>query len=235
MTLLPADGTYLVHIGDTARHAGEEYGYRLRISAPRPDFELRVVPSSVSIPLKSSATVSIYAVRKDGFTGPIQLALKDPPADVTAAPVVIPANQTLAKLTIKGGATPMDAPVRLAVTGSALLGTQETVRDAVPAEDRMQAFLWRHLVPASDLLALVFDPKYQAPPKRVPPARPPQLMGPPASAATPPPVATTPTPGTTNNPANKSPAAAKPKFTQQQIAGRLRQLKLLYEEGLLTD
>jgi len=29
--------------------------------------------------------------------------------------------------------------------------------------------------------------------------------------------------------------AAKPKFTKQQIAGRLRQLKLLYEEGLLTD
>jgi hypothetical protein len=99
----------------------------------------------------------------------------------------------------------------------------------------MQAFLWRHLVPASDLLALVFDPKYQAPPKRVPPARPPQLMGPPASAATPTPVATTPTPGTKDAPAANPPAAAKPKFTQQQIAGRLRQLKLLYEEGLLTD
>jgi hypothetical protein len=235
MTQLPADGTYFVHIGDTARHAGEEYGYRLRISAPRPDFELRVVPSSVNIPLKSSTTVSIYAVRKDGFTGPIQLALQDPPADFTAAPVVIPANQTLAKLTIKSGATPTPTPVRLSITGSAPPGTRETVREAVPAEDRMQAFLWRHLVPASDLLALVFDPKYQAPPKRVPPARPPQLMGPPASAATPTPVATTPTPGTKDAPAANPPAAAKPKFTQQQIAGRLRQLKLLYEEGLLTD
>ena len=30
-------------------------------------------------------------------------------------------------------------------------------------------------------------------------------------------------------------AAAKPKFSKQQIVGRLRQLKLLYEEGLLTD
>lgn len=30
-------------------------------------------------------------------------------------------------------------------------------------------------------------------------------------------------------------AAAKPKFTKQQITGRLRQLKLLYEDGLLTD
>lgn len=31
------------------------------------------------------------------------------------------------------------------------------------------------------------------------------------------------------------PAAGKPKFTKQQIAGRLRQLKLLHDEGLLTD
>jgi len=31
------------------------------------------------------------------------------------------------------------------------------------------------------------------------------------------------------------PLAGKPKFTKQQVAGRLRQLKLLYEEGLLTD
>ena len=46
---LPADGTYYVHIGDTARNGGEEYAYRLRISAPRPDFALRVVPSSIGL------------------------------------------------------------------------------------------------------------------------------------------------------------------------------------------
>lgn len=31
------------------------------------------------------------------------------------------------------------------------------------------------------------------------------------------------------------PNAPKPKFTKQQVAGRLRQLKLLFEEGLLTE
>ena len=48
MVKLPADGTYYVHLGDTARNGGEEYAYRLRISAPQPDFALRVVPSSVA-------------------------------------------------------------------------------------------------------------------------------------------------------------------------------------------
>lgn len=31
------------------------------------------------------------------------------------------------------------------------------------------------------------------------------------------------------------PAAGKPKFTKQQVAGRLRQLRQLYEEGLITE
>jgi len=220
LTQLPADGTYFVHIGDTAGHAGKEFGYRLRISAPRPDFALRVVPSSVSLPLNSSAVLSVYAMRKDGFTGPITVTLQNPPPGFSAKPVVIPPNQTLAKFSFKGGSTP--APVQLTVVGSAMLdnstpGSTATVHTAVPAEDRMQAFLWRHLVPASDLQVLVFDPKYQPPPKRVAPTRPPPPPTPPPFIG---PLQTTP---------------PMPKFTKSQISGRLQQLKRLYEEGLLTD
>ena len=40
---------------------------------------------------------------------------------------------------------------------------------------------------------------------------------------------------TANANARVAAAAAKPKFTKQQIAGRLRELKRLFEEGLLTD
>jgi hypothetical protein len=229
ITQAPADGTYFVHIGDTARHSGDAYAYRLRLSAPQPDFELRVVPSSVTIPIKSSATVSVYAVRKDGFTGPIQLSLKNPPPGFTAAPAVIPENQTLVKLTLKGSPTPTSTPVQLSVTGTALLGTRESVREAVPADDRMQAFLWRHLVPATELLAIIADPQYQPPPMRVAPPRPMPLVGPPPPAPEPPPFVGPPVP------AGYPSTPTQPKFTPKQIEGRLRQLKLLYQDGLLTD
>ena len=46
---LPADGTYYLHLGETQDHDGPDYAYRLRISPPRPDFELRVTPSSRSV------------------------------------------------------------------------------------------------------------------------------------------------------------------------------------------
>jgi hypothetical protein len=235
-TKLPADGNYFVHIGDTARKGGVEYGYRLRMSAPQPDFELRIVPSSVSLPINSTTALTVYAARKDGFAGPIKLTLKDPTSGFSAAPVTLPANQTTARIAIKAGAVTMKEPVRLSIIGTAKVGEQEIVRTAIAAEDRMQAFLWRHLVPASDLQVVAFDPRVPPPPKRIAPERPAvadttsiiaavAARLEPAGAngsATPPSAASTPTP-------------PKPKFTKQQIVGRLRQLKLLYEEGLLTD
>ncbi len=167
MTKLPADGTYFVHLADTGRSGGAEYAYRLRISAPRPDFALRVVPSSIALRSKSSTSVSVYAIRKDGFTDPISITLKDPPAGFVASPVSLVGTQQVARVTIKADLKDTKAPVNLQLVGKAKAGSTEIARMAVPAEDRMQAFLWRHLVPAEDFKALVYDPNYQPPPKRV--------------------------------------------------------------------
>ena len=170
---LPADGAYYVHLGDTVRNGGEEYAYRLRISNAQPDFALRVVPSSVSLRGKSSAQVSVYGIRKDGFNGPIKLSLRNPPPGFSAEPVSLTGTQEVARLTIKTTLAETAEPVNLTVAGRAKVGEQEVSHDAVPAEDRMQAFLWRHLVPAAELKVLVFNPSAAPPPKRVPRAHPP--------------------------------------------------------------
>jgi hypothetical protein len=217
MLKLPADGTYYVHLGDTARHGGEEYAYRLRISGPRPDFALRVVASSVSLRSQSSGSVNVYAIRKDGFSGPIKLALKNPPDGFSAYPAGMWGNQLTARFAVKTDRVDTKQPVSLVIEGRARIGGREVSRLAVPAEDRMQAFLWRHLVPAQELAVMVFDPSYEPPPKRVPRVYPPSVSE--LTAAT----------------AAIKAADGKQKFTKKQVAGRLRQLKLLFEEGLLTD
>jgi len=217
MVKLPADGTYCVHLGDVARQGGEEYAYRLRISPPQPDFALYVVPSSLALRGKATGPVNVHAIRKDGFTGPIKLGLKDPPAGFSSSPSSLSPTQEVTRLTVRTDLTDAKQPVSLCVEGRAKIGQRDVAHQAVPAEDRMQAFLWRHLVPAEELKVLVFDPSYQPPPKRVPRAPAPSAV------ETKPPVEAV------------DPAAGKPKFTKQQAAGRLRQLKLLFEEGLLTD
>ena len=285
VTRIPPDGVCFIHLADTARQGGEAYAYRLRVSAPRPDFDLRVVPSSLSMRSKAAASLTVFVLRRDGFTGDISLGLKNPPPGFSAAPVTLTAKQESARLTLKNSLRNTPQPVDLIVEGRARIGDREVVRAAVPAEDRMQAFLWRHLVPAENLVAWVYDPGFKPPPKRVPP--PPQavVQGPksagaalggdmqemtamsaavpsdgmqemtaiktasktdkPASPAPPPakpstapaePATATPTPAAPAKPATATPAApAPPKFTKQQVAARLRQLKLLYEDWLLTD
>jgi hypothetical protein len=210
MFQLPADGDYYVHLGDTGRHGGEAYAYRLRISPPQPDFALRVVPSSAALRSRSTAALTVYSIRKDGFADPIKLSLKNPPQGFTAAAVTMSANQEVTRIMVKTDLTGTKEPVDLVVQGTAEIGDREVSHDAVPTEDMMQAFLWRHLVPAEDLQVLVYNSSYQPPPKRVRPA-------------------SLPKPEIVKDPADK------PKFTKSQVAGRLRQINALYQEYLITD
>jgi hypothetical protein len=46
-------------------------------------------------------------------------------------------------------------PISLRLWGRAKIGGREVQRPAVAAEDMMQAFLWRHLVPSQELLVAV--------------------------------------------------------------------------------
>ena len=55
-------------------------------------------------------------------------------------------------MTLTGPSSGGDEVVRLNLEGRALIEGREVVRPAVPAEDMMQAFAYRHLVPARELL-----------------------------------------------------------------------------------
>lgn len=154
--------------------------------------------------------MTVYVDRKDGLQAPIRLTLKDAPKGISASPTFITGTQPVAQLTIKAGPDSPTGPFDLVVEGKATVGSDEIVRQAVPSEDRMQAFLWRHLVPTQDLKAYVFDPSVDV-------SKPRRKRDSAAAAA----VAT-------------DGAAGKAKFTKAQVAGRLRQLDRLFDEGLLS-
>jgi hypothetical protein len=148
---LPADGTYYLRLADAQHQGGPEYGYRLRLSAPRPDFALRVVPSSLSVRAGTSIPLTVYALRKDGFTNEIALALKDAPAGFALSGARVPAGQDQVRLTLTAPPMPRQEPLKLSLEGRATIAGTTLVRPGVPADDMMQAFAYRHLVPAQDL------------------------------------------------------------------------------------
>ena len=181
-TTLPADGTYYLHISDAQHKGGEVYGYRLRISPPRPDFELRVVPSTINARAGATVPITVYALRKDGFSGDIALALKDAPSGFVLNGGRVPADKDEAKLSLKAPPTSIKEPVSLCLEGRAVIKGREIVRPAVPADDMMQAFFYRHLVPAKDLKVAVIGPQgpwrgRAAPPRQGPAKSPPTGPG----------------------------------------------------------
>jgi hypothetical protein len=152
---LPKNGAYYVHLTDTQQKGGPEYAYRLRISRPQPDFELRVVPANVNARPGMSVPVSVYALRHDGFKGEIALKLKDAPEGFVINGGVIPAGQDKVRVTLTVPANHIEKPRHLALEGKASVAGKEVRRTAVPAEDMMQAFAYRHLVTAQEWLVRV--------------------------------------------------------------------------------
>jgi hypothetical protein len=152
---LPADGIYYVHLTDTQGQGGPEFAYRLRISEPQPDFALRVVPSSISLRTDMSAPLTVFALRRDGFTNAIDLKLKDAPEGFSLSGARIAGNQDKAQFTLKAPPQSSENPTAISIEGDALIAGKLVTHDAVPAEDMMQAFIYRHLVPSKELAVVV--------------------------------------------------------------------------------
>jgi hypothetical protein len=150
---LPANGTYYIHVGDTQHNGGPEYAYRLRISPPRPDFELRVTPSAINATGGVNVPITVHVLRRDGFSGSVALALKGAPRNLTLSGGLVPAGRDNIRLTlfVPPAAAQFGEPIDLSLEGRAVVQGHEVVRMAVPADDMMQAFAYHHLVPAEAL------------------------------------------------------------------------------------
>jgi hypothetical protein len=155
MLKLPADGAYYVQVSDAQGHGADACAYRLRISAPRPDFRVLMDPSSLLLTAGSPTTVAVHVLRQDGFAGDVEVALKDAPEGFGLAGGRVPAGKESADVRILVPGRAAAGPVELDLQATAQIDGQAVTRPVAPADDEMQAFLWRHLVPSQDLLAVV--------------------------------------------------------------------------------
>lgn len=156
-TRLPSEGTYFVQVGDAQGRGGDAFAYRLRVGPPAADFALRCTPASVNVRAGLAAPLQVYALRKDGFSGPIEISLVDAPSGAVLSGGRIPAGRDSVRMTLSVNHGKTREPFVLALAGHALIDGRVVTRPVVPAEDRMQAFLYRHLVPADALYVAVLD------------------------------------------------------------------------------
>ncbi len=160
---LPEDGVYAVYLSDAQHQGGEAYAYRLRMSAPRPDFTLRATPSSINVRAGFFAPLKVYALRRDGFDGEIEVVLRDAPPGFALSGGRIPKGRDCVRMTVAAPRKPLGEPVELRLEGRATIDGQVMSRPVVPAEDLMQAFIYRHLTPSQQLMAAVLESKRRVP------------------------------------------------------------------------
>lgn len=156
---LPEKGTYYIRLDDVQGKGGADFSYRLTLAQEQPDFRLRIIPSSLRIPKDGSAVATVHALRSGGFNGEITLSLAGSTGGIEILRNVIPAGADKAKIVIAATPQATTGLMPLEFTGMAQCGGQTVRRRVVPAEDMMQAFLYRHLVPAQELLIQITQPE----------------------------------------------------------------------------
>lgn len=150
---LPASGTYYLSIRDTQNKGGDMFAYRLQLREPKPEFTLRVAPSSVHISRGSSANVTVYLQRVDGFTGDVAVALSNAPEGMTLQCPAFGTNESV-KAVLRTSSKMNAGRFSLSMTGESADGSRKAV---LPSEDMMQAFAYRHLVAAEEFIVTVDD------------------------------------------------------------------------------
>ena len=152
---LPHKGSYFLRISDAQQNGGPDFAYRLRISHPMPDFELRLVPSSINLRPGMSVPATVHVIRRDGFAGAISLTLKDAPQGLVLKGGEVPAGVNSVRVTLTAPSQALSAPQELSLQGEASIGGRVVRHVAIPADDMEQAFAWHHLVPAQQGYVMV--------------------------------------------------------------------------------
>jgi hypothetical protein len=96
----PADGEYVVRIGDARGLGGETFAYHLAVRLPRPDFTLAVSPEDPNVPRGATTLVTASITRLDDFDGPVLVTAENLPPGITSTPAVIERGMSTSSLAL---------------------------------------------------------------------------------------------------------------------------------------
>jgi hypothetical protein len=146
---LRQDGPHVVRLFCVQDRTGP---YRLRIAEAHSQATVIATPAAVTAPPGGSAVLTLHVLRREGFSGPLRIAC-DGPLRVDGGLVPAGVDQLRLTLTAPPEAGGVVLPALRAVADD---GSTQAVG---AAEDQMQAFLWRSLVPLpASVVAVQGDP-----------------------------------------------------------------------------
>jgi hypothetical protein len=156
--IAPEDGDYFVRLSDLRGEQGEDYAYRLTLREAVPDFQLSADPANLNLPRGGAATVTVTALRYDGFDGPIEVQAGNLPAGITATEGTIVPGESSTVLTLFAEAgLKLEQAVPLHVVGRGTLQGEKVERVA-NADDKLR---YLALSESADVEVVVESPEVE--------------------------------------------------------------------------
>jgi hypothetical protein len=136
----PADGDYLLRIGDLNHKGGPTAIYYIEADWALPDFTLRSDPDKAMIGPGSRTAWYVHVNRLNGFTGPVHVEVRGLPKGVSVSPLTILPAMTQGLLVLSAAADAPREAANVQIVGTATVdqpgGHQQTlVRMATPNEE----------------------------------------------------------------------------------------------------
>lgn len=116
----PTDGTYVIEVRDLHLRGGDDFVYYIDVSPAEPTFELYLDTDKTQLTAGTSAVIFARAVKKNEFTGEIQLAVDGLPPGVTArCGRILPGKETDGCIILTAEENAKPAAVNVTVKGVA--------------------------------------------------------------------------------------------------------------------
>lgn len=128
----PADGEYAVRIGDARNQGGPEFGYRLTVRPPRPDFTVSFSPTAPSVWKGGAVPMTVTVNRIDGFDGPVQVKLENLPPGFEAPATFIESDQQSTAFAFYATPSAMNPPAMtppIKLVARAMIDGKEIIRE----------------------------------------------------------------------------------------------------------
>ncbi len=153
-------GKYFFRIRETQGKGGPEYAYRVVVSEPQQDFALRLMPINRSIAPGGTAELTAQVIRAPGFDAPVDLTFGNLPQGMVVRGAQIPKGEDVVRFTITAPQSIEGTLLSPTLTGTAKVNDQTISRVAQPAQEVMQAFIYKHRPVTEELLLAVSEPQY---------------------------------------------------------------------------
>lgn len=152
----PADGKYVIEVSDIHGRGGPRFTYSLLARRSQPHFRLELSTDRTVLPPGGTGIVFVRSIRKEGFTGDIELAVEGLQPGVTAVCGSIPAPCQDGCILLRADGAKPRSFASLRVLGRAK-GTKDPAVVARPFGELMVDGGARYLIPVDDHIVAPVD------------------------------------------------------------------------------